>query len=76
MTEITQHKPEFVRCYCTGVGRARILEAIGVQGCRSVEELQQLTGVCGGCGSCRPELVELVAQLVAKQTPSSTPEPS
>ena len=75
MTENTHLKPEFTRCYCTGVVRARIIEAILVQGCRSIEELQHVTGVCGGCGSCRPELADLLAKLLAELEPPAGSRP-
>jgi nitrite reductase (NADH) large subunit len=65
MAEIDQLVPEFDRCYCTGVMKDDVVEAVLKRGCRSLDEVRSSTGACSGCRSCRPELEALVQRLVA-----------
>lgn len=53
-------------CYCMGVPRSRLEQAVREQGARSVEDLQRLTYACGGCGTCRWD-VEAVLKQVLEQ---------
>ncbi|MBA3710090.1 MAG: (2Fe-2S)-binding protein [Planctomycetes bacterium] len=56
----------FQRCYCTGVLRAAVLEAIRVGKCATIDELRRATGVCFGCQTCLSELEQLLREEVAR----------
>jgi nitrite reductase (NADH) large subunit len=50
--------PEII-CYCFGVEKRRVVEAIE-NGCRSVPEVRALLKVTGSCASCQPEIESLL----------------
>lgn len=75
MAEIDQLPLEFDRCYCTGVMKDDVVEAVLKGGCRTLDEVRSATGACSGCRSCRPELESLIKRLVAPPVPESRQPP-
>ena len=48
-------------CACFAVGRNRIVDAVTVGGCRSVEAIGATLSAGTNCGSCIPELRKIIA---------------
>ncbi len=53
----------FERCWCTGVDRSMVIEAVRRERCKSLDHLRRASGACFGCQSCRPELEALLEEL-------------
>ena len=62
-------------CACFGVGRDRILEAIG-EGCTSVEAIGARLKAGTNCGSCIPELRSLIAETLQEAGGDSSDPPA
>tara|TARA_R100001039_G_scaffold16142_2_gene9246 strand:+ start:133 stop:990 length:858 start_codon:yes stop_codon:yes gene_type:complete len=54
-------------CSCFGVGINTILEAIETRGLMSVESIGEALGAGTNCGSCRPEIAELLNNLLTRE---------
>jgi NAD(P)H-nitrite reductase large subunit len=54
----------FERCWCTGVDRELVVAAIRREQCRTVAEVRRASGACFGCQTCRPEIEELLAEMI------------
>jgi len=59
--------PGPVLCSCFGIGVNTIVTAIETKGLMSVDQIGASLGAGTNCGSCRPELVQLLARVSARE---------
>ena len=57
-------------CYCIGVSRGQILEAMREKGAKSLSDVVRETKAMGGCMTCRFDLESIIEKELARQNES------
>ncbi|HXZ84163.1 MAG TPA: (2Fe-2S)-binding protein, partial [Myxococcota bacterium] len=59
-------------CRCMGLSSRRIEAVVRERQIRELDALAEATGAGGGCGTCRPELAEIVADVLGEPVLEAT----
>lgn len=62
-------------CFCIGVSRRQLREAMHQQDCRTLSEVVRATAAMGGCMTCRIDIEEVIRhELPLLETPPTDKE--
>ncbi|TVR43264.1 MAG: hypothetical protein EA402_10050 [Planctomycetota bacterium] len=56
-------------CWCIGVSRGEILQAMREKGCRNLDTVCRATRAMGGCMTCRYDIEAIIRAELARQEP-------